>query len=555
MAAFPLLMHLWSRGPRRRIPKFWPTQQDAVDQDLNGTQFPQSPYNGMSDILTGERTLSAVLSEHPGELVRTGSPNFVCSVLPSHWRSNKTLPVAFKVVALGEIKDGTKVTIAAGNDENYSSELRNAVAYMKNQVAKFNDLRFVGRSGRGKSFNLTITVSSNPPQIATYQKAIKVTVDGPREPRSKTKLRTDDRRIHQHHHHHGLRPPPPLNPPMERILTDPLSDHAFSSHLAELDQLRRSTHSVDSGLGRLSDDINLQNQVTHSQWGNGYQTPSYSRIPPGQGGQVPHSLPAPDTVMGSQGLPTDTPISESRFPMLPVSGIDNMPPRHENQTAMDHQPTLTLLDSNRDNRQSGGSLPPNSSMNPRHALDSVILPKYPELRLPEPRFPESSRSMYAAGGDTGSISNYRKPPTSSNMSILEESRTITTLHLPQVSHSNYPIISPGLLGSSSPPSHSFLSSPPPSVLPSSFLYPHLYTSQASQYQSNLLSLAGGDLRSYDLLGQRSDAQLDQGLRSGLASLPSTTMAPLEGKGAQPLQPLPPDHNHPDGDPSSVWRPY
>lgn len=38
----------------------------------------------------------------------------------------------------------------------------------------------------GKSFTLTITVSTNPPMITTYSKAIKVTVDGPREPRSKT---------------------------------------------------------------------------------------------------------------------------------------------------------------------------------------------------------------------------------------------------------------------------------------------------------------------------------------------------------------------------------
>lgn len=38
----------------------------------------------------------------------------------------------------------------------------------------------------GKSFTLTITVSTSPPQITTYNKAIKVTVDGPREPRSKT---------------------------------------------------------------------------------------------------------------------------------------------------------------------------------------------------------------------------------------------------------------------------------------------------------------------------------------------------------------------------------
>uniref|UniRef100_A0A8C7LBD8 Runt-related transcription factor 2 n=1 Tax=Oncorhynchus kisutch TaxID=8019 RepID=A0A8C7LBD8_ONCKI len=35
----------------------------------------------------------------------------------------------------------------------------------------------------GKSFTLTITVFTNPPQVATYHRAIKVTVDGPREPR------------------------------------------------------------------------------------------------------------------------------------------------------------------------------------------------------------------------------------------------------------------------------------------------------------------------------------------------------------------------------------
>lgn len=39
----------------------------------------------------------------------------------------------------------------------------------------------------GKSFTLTIVISTNPIQIATYTKAIKVTVDGPREPRSKVR--------------------------------------------------------------------------------------------------------------------------------------------------------------------------------------------------------------------------------------------------------------------------------------------------------------------------------------------------------------------------------
>lgn len=38
-----------------------------------------------------------VISDHPGELVKTDSPNFLCSVLPTHWRCNKTLPIAFKV--------------------------------------------------------------------------------------------------------------------------------------------------------------------------------------------------------------------------------------------------------------------------------------------------------------------------------------------------------------------------------------------------------------------------------------------------------------------------
>uniref|UniRef100_A0A3Q3L8W2 Runt-related transcription factor n=1 Tax=Mastacembelus armatus TaxID=205130 RepID=A0A3Q3L8W2_9TELE len=137
-----------------------------------------------------DRGMVEVISEHPGELVKTDSPNFLCSVLPTHWRCNKTLPIAFKVVAVGDTPDGTLVTVMAGNDENYSAELRNATAAIKNQVARFNDLRFVGRSGRGKSFTLTITVFTNPPQVATYQRAIKITVDGPREPRHSRQMQS-----------------------------------------------------------------------------------------------------------------------------------------------------------------------------------------------------------------------------------------------------------------------------------------------------------------------------------------------------------------------------
>ncbi|XP_072913304.1 runt-related transcription factor 2-like isoform X2 [Hemitrygon akajei] len=165
------------------------------------------------------RTMVDIIADHPAELVRTDSPNFLCSILPSHWRCNKTLPVAFKVVALGDVPDGTVVTVMAGNDENYSAELRNASAVMKNQVARFNDLRFVGRSGRGKSFTLTITVFTNPPQVATYHRAIKVTVDGPREPRRHRQKPDDQPKV-------GL----------------------FSERLSELERLRHTVERVGASM-------------------------------------------------------------------------------------------------------------------------------------------------------------------------------------------------------------------------------------------------------------------------------------------------------------------
>jgi len=129
-----------------------------------------------------------VLMSDKGDLIQTGSPAILCSPLPPHWRSNKSLPVAFKVFTFQEVPDGTVVTVKCGNDDNYSGEVRNSTAVMKNQMAKFSDLRFIGRSGRGKSFTITITIQTKPLQCATYNKAIKVTVDGPREPRTKNRF-------------------------------------------------------------------------------------------------------------------------------------------------------------------------------------------------------------------------------------------------------------------------------------------------------------------------------------------------------------------------------
>ncbi|XP_037815293.1 protein lozenge isoform X2 [Lucilia sericata] len=177
------------------------------------------------DLAWLERSVLQAQQQFPNELVRTSNPYFLCSALPTHWRSNKTLPIAFKVVALVDVGDGTNVYIRAGNDENYCAELRNEKTTMKDQVAKFNDLRFVGRSGRGKSFTLTITVDTFPRQVATYSKAIKVTVDGPREPRSKTSPPNGT-------HFRGF-----------GLSQRPYPDTSFTSHFRELGSLHRVTRS------------------------------------------------------------------------------------------------------------------------------------------------------------------------------------------------------------------------------------------------------------------------------------------------------------------------
>ncbi|XP_017875423.1 protein lozenge-like isoform X2 [Ceratina calcarata] len=213
--------------------------QQADDADTGGAGGEMSEGAAVGELWWTDRLVGEAQAEHPGELVRTGSPYFLCSQLPTHWRSNKTLPVAFKVVALGEVGDGTVVTVRAGNDENCCAELRNSTALMKNQVAKFNDLRFVGRSGRGKSFSITITVSTTPPQVATYTRAIKVTVDGPREPRSKTRQT----------HIPGLARVPalPRVPGLARG-TFPDAPSPFTPYVREPEPYRRNKHHVGNNV-------------------------------------------------------------------------------------------------------------------------------------------------------------------------------------------------------------------------------------------------------------------------------------------------------------------
>ena len=63
-----------------------------------------------TDVMFPDHLLQEFIGDQ-GELVQTGSPCILCSPLPNHWRSNKSLPVAFKVFSFEEVPDGTLVTI------------------------------------------------------------------------------------------------------------------------------------------------------------------------------------------------------------------------------------------------------------------------------------------------------------------------------------------------------------------------------------------------------------------------------------------------------------
>ncbi|KAF0309622.1 Runt-related transcription factor 1 [Amphibalanus amphitrite] len=251
----------------------------------------------MSDFLL-ERSLSEVVAEHPGELVRTGAPDLLCTALPPHWRSNKTLPVAFKVVALGHVEDGTVVTVTAGNDDNCCAELRNNASIMKNRVAKFNDLRFVGRSGRGKSLSVTIIVSSRPCQITTYNKAIKVTVDGPREPRSKT-------RQFPFPFPFGHRP-------------------FFAPHLAGLEQLRREQ--IAAGLLKLPQPhcqkfrLRPEKKAPPARWGGGRPVLCPASRGDGPDGRINMAKDLGAGFPFGGGVPEGWPYAPGAYPCLPGFG-------------------------------------------------------------------------------------------------------------------------------------------------------------------------------------------------------------------------------------------
>jgi hypothetical protein len=122
-----------------------------------------------------------------GDIYETQVAGVRCTRLPEFLRAKKNLGAPFCVYVSAESNfapDNTKVTVSAGNAKNPDAEMRNNVAYLKNGIAEFKDLRFVGKSGRGSRFNVYIRFDTSPEaKLVTYANAIKVTVDGPRPAR------------------------------------------------------------------------------------------------------------------------------------------------------------------------------------------------------------------------------------------------------------------------------------------------------------------------------------------------------------------------------------
>lgn len=124
----------------------WRHECTLMPPSSSEDQFSTKMYNHTLDLL----------EQCHGKLVVTACPTILCSALPSHHRSNKSLRTPFKVIVLDDVPDGTMVSVTAGNDENCCAEIKNYTANIKERVAVFNDIRFIGRSGRG----ITIIIKS-----------------------------------------------------------------------------------------------------------------------------------------------------------------------------------------------------------------------------------------------------------------------------------------------------------------------------------------------------------------------------------------------------------
>lgn len=317
---------------------------------------------------------------------------------------------------------------------------------------------------------------------------------------------------------------------------------------------------------------------TQGQWETGYQTGSYSLGLESSGGghhRLPALHPQQEPSLYQEASRHHTPprsecslVTEPRSgmselkPVLPASRLlgSQQPLKSEMKLGMDVAQMIPLESQRTDlmglvpTPLSAG--PPGGDLQRRaavcearlvsgdpHAVDTnIMLPRYQgmsELRFPsDPRLPPSPSSFPPYPGCT----------SHSNMAILEQSRALSTLSLP-VSRSTYPIISPhNLLGSPPNTAPSYLNPSPSATLPSSFLYPHLCSSQAAGQYSPY------EGRSLDFLNPTRLASPAPPAGTYLQQ-PGLHDPKEEKPREQQLFGLHTPDSHDGGDQGSVWRPY
>jgi hypothetical protein len=92
---------------------------------------------------------SSLLDEGPS-IVDTSNDRVKCTKLPDFIRAKKRLYFPFEVYfEKGLVQDGCIVKLNASSKKNPGGELKNNVAAVSNGKATFEDLRFLGKSGRG----------------------------------------------------------------------------------------------------------------------------------------------------------------------------------------------------------------------------------------------------------------------------------------------------------------------------------------------------------------------------------------------------------------------
>ena len=85
------------------------------------------------------------------ELKSTEDPSVFVTGLPKFSRANKFIGNYYVYVAHNKIPDGTLVIIKAYSEKTGWGQMKNNTSVLRNGVAFFEDMRFVGKSGRSMS--------------------------------------------------------------------------------------------------------------------------------------------------------------------------------------------------------------------------------------------------------------------------------------------------------------------------------------------------------------------------------------------------------------------